>query len=113
MLDRLMPLALIALNLAACSVAPAQPDSDLALKCELVKCECQDPANPFSPAPVVWNQDGTAGCAEGRSLAIAKSEKPSGPGGIVVPTYDACAISGPRTGAGNMGRGARITQCGF
>ena len=113
MLDRVTRIVLIAFSLAACSGAPAKPNSDLALQCELVKCECQDTANPFSRASVVWNQDGTAGCAQGRRLVIVRSEKPSGPGGIVVPTYDECAISGPRTGAGNLGRGARITECGF
>ena len=102
--------SMLVLSLAACTVAPAQPE-DLALKCELTQCECRDPANPWSPAAsVVWNQDGTAGCAEGRKLAIAKEKPPTTglTGGIVLPTYDACATSGPRTGAGNMGQGNRV-----
>lgn len=115
MLVRVTRIACVVLSLSACSVAPAKPNLDLALQCELVKCECHDQANPFSRAPVVWNQDGTAGCAEGRRLVVLKSEERSttGPGGIVIPTYDECATSGPRTGAGNLGRGARITKCGF
>jgi hypothetical protein len=110
MLHRFMSIAAMVLSLAACTVAPAKPEPDLALQCELAKCECQDPVKPFSnAAPVIWNQDGTAGCAEGLKLVMAK-EKPSTTGlsgGIVLPTYDACATSGPRTGAGNSGRGNR------
>ena len=105
------------LCLAACTVAATKPQSDLALQCELAECECQDSANPFSQAaPVVWNQNGTAGCAEGQKLVMVK-DKSTTTGltrGIVLPTYDACAHSGPRTGAGNLGRGARINDdCPF
>ena len=48
---------ILLLSLAACTVAPAKSE-DLALQCELAKCECRDPVNPFShAAPVVWNQE--------------------------------------------------------
>lgn len=101
---------ILLLSLAACTVAPAKSE-DLALQCELAKCECRDPVNPFShAAPVVWNQEGSAGCAEGLELVMVKQKAPPTTGltrGIVLPTLDACASSGPRTGAGNLGRDAR------
>jgi len=114
MLVRLMSMGCAALIIGACSGA-ASPDPDLALRCELAQCECQDAAHPFSPASVIWNQDGTAGCAEGRKLAMKNVNKPEtrGPGGIVLPTYDDCAHSGMRSGAGRVGRGARVSDCGF
>src|SRR5262245_65149392 len=99
----------IALILAACAGTPAQPE-DLALQCELVRCECRNPANPSShAAPIVWNQNGTAGCAEGLELVLVSERLPGTglTGGIRFPTFDACASSGPRPGSGNLGRGAR------
>ena len=114
MLIGIISTAALAISIAACTGGTGRPQSDLALQCELVKCECQDPADPFSRSPVVWNPNGTAACADGRRLVMAQ-ENPSAAavGGIVVPTYDACAHSGPRSGAGRVGRGARITDCGF
>ena len=98
------------LVLAACAAAtPAQPQ-DLALQCELSRCECRNPANLSShAAPIIWNQNGTAGCAEGLELVLVNERLPSTglTGGIRLPTFDACATSGPRTGSGNLGRGAR------
>ena len=102
-------LSVVVLSLAACVSAPEKPESNLSLRCEVAKCECQDPAKPFSPAAsVVWNQDGTASCGEGLRLALSK-EKPSITG-IVLPTRDVCANSGPRYGSGRLGRGAE-TDC--
>jgi hypothetical protein len=105
-------LAVLVLSLAACAATQGKPESNLALRCEVAKCECQDPAKPFSPAgPVVWNQDGTASCGEGMRLALAK-EKSSPITGIVLPTLDVCASSGPRHGSGRLGRGGK-TDCTF
>jgi hypothetical protein len=115
MLLRIMSMSCAALSMAACSGAVPKPDPNLAMQCELVQCECQDPANPLSRGPLIWNPDGTAACPAGRELVRVKGEKsPSaGPGGIVIPTYDECAHAGVRSGAGRLGRGARVTDCGF
>ena len=99
--------------LVACTGSVAEPKPELALQCEFTKCECRDPAHPFSKAaPVLWNQDGSAGCAEGCILSTVKKTSPSP--GKVIPTYSACAHSGPRTARGNLGRDARINDdCAF
>ena len=99
--------------LVACTASAVKPESELGLQCEFAKCECQDAANPFSQAaPVLWNQDGSAGCAEGRILVMVK-ETPRRRG-TVLRTYAACAHSGPRTVPGNLGRDARINDdCAF
>lgn len=98
------------LVLTACSAASTQANSNMAMQCEVAKCECRDPSKPFSSAaPVIWNQDGTAGCREGFLLGLAK-EKTSPVTGLVLPTLDICASSGPRYGTGRLGRGAK-TEC--
>ena len=91
---RLMSMGALAC-LVACTGSAVKPQSELRLRCEFVRCECRDPVHPFSPAaPVLWNDDGSAGCAEGRVLVTMKEGSPTG--GKLLPTYSACAHSGPR-----------------
>jgi hypothetical protein len=111
MLHRVI-LSIAVLSIAGCASAPGPAEPNLALRCEVAKCECQDPSKPFSaPVPVSWNQDGTAGCGEGLRLALSREKSPPVTG-IVLPTLDVCASSGPRYGSGRLGRGAK-TDCTF
>ena len=87
MLHRIMSIVVAAIGLAACTTAaPPKPEANLAVRCELAKCECRDIANPFStPSPPIWNEDGTAGCAEGRRLVALKEKAPIG---LALPDFD-------------------------
>jgi hypothetical protein len=87
MLHRIAVIAGLSLGLVGCTAPPVKPAPDLAVQCELANCVCQDPANPFSsPAPVVWQQDGTASCAAGRTLTVVKGKPPIA--GIVFPDFN-------------------------
>jgi hypothetical protein len=68
---------LLAPILAGCSLwdsGPAGTPTDLALACEVTRCECRAPQSSWSfrdnpGKPVLWRADGSAYCAAGLSLS--------------------------------------------
>jgi hypothetical protein len=62
--------------LAGCSLweeKPAPRPDDLALACEVTRCECRAPQSAWSfrdnpGKPVLWRTDGSAYCADGLAL---------------------------------------------
>jgi hypothetical protein len=74
-----LPMFLSLLVLAGCSTfeGPQETAAQLALACEMTKCECQVPQSGYSfskkpPVPVEWRSDGAAYCPAGYTLARTK-----------------------------------------
>ncbi len=71
---RMMKRLWLALLLAGCSTDP-EPTVDLSMGCQLAKCICAAEEKPFfekqETAPVQWEENGTAYCAEGFILQPA------------------------------------------
>jgi hypothetical protein len=80
---RRLVFALVALSpLAGCGTSgpsgssdtPSPDQANLALACEVARCECRPPTSALSfttvrPDPVQWRPDGTAYCREGYQLS--------------------------------------------
>ena len=78
MIRQLLLLPLLAL--AACStLSPPKPDpAQLALACQIKKCECRAPHRSFTftadppPKPIEWRSDGSASCPAGYELSFVE-----------------------------------------
>jgi hypothetical protein len=77
MIFRLASMILV-LGLTGCSTLGfgdgAPKRADLAMACQVSRCECRAPRSAFSftsdkPEPVQWRSDGTAYCREGYELS--------------------------------------------
>ncbi len=72
-----LPLSLLSLLVLLAACAGAGEEDNLAIACQLQKCECaEDNLLGIDTTPIVWQQDGSASCPEGYRLRKSQISLP-------------------------------------